>query len=813
VIPVQLKTWRFILLCARAKIPTAEMKGWANNRETITLAYDDSRLLEHIKDGKNYGVVTGEDRFVVAADTKEIERALEERLPKTFTVQSPRHKTKHFYFYGKLTRAILCKPGAQGDPCADVKTGNSYVVGPGSVFESYGEYKLVDDIPIATISEEQLFAAIDEFVVPKKDPFVSDVEGDHDANLEFPILDIIPNIDALTRNGNELFGPHPLHGSTTGSNFHVNLEKNVWHCFRAGHDSGGGPLELLAVLNKIIKCEDCHKGALRAQKFKETVTLAKEKGLITIAPLEHDRGQESDEKNERMREILHSLQSQFTFKTPDDIEEIYYFKDGVYEKAETMIKGLAEKWLGEEGSSHFIEEILGHIRRNSYVKRSEFNKPGLLIPVQNGLLNLKTLKLEPFDKNKIFTYKINAVYDESKKSLKFLKFIDEVLDPEDKPIIQEYSGYCLLNAMPYHRMLWLVGVGRNGKTSYVNTLTALFGPENCSELGIEELDGNHRFSMSLLYGKMINVSSEPSVTKMLQTPLLKKATGDDWIDAEVKNKQNRIKFKNTAKFFVLGNRYPRVNDNTLAFWARIIIVRFPNTYIGTSVIPQIETTWTKDPEEMSGILNWALEGLHRLLMNNDFTVSKSSEETILEFQKASDTTLAFLNECCEHANDGLYIKADLYELYKEYCDASGLNCDQPGMFSAKLNSQPWIKSSRRRIEGKQEHVWIGLRVRALTESGEQQQLGTVPPVPSVPPFISSKNLSNREEIDRERLSQCEKGGTLGTGGTPTEEMICGKCALWHKPGCSFPESEPSCVNPNNRYAADCRDFILTEAQL
>jgi phage/plasmid-associated DNA primase len=306
---------------------------------------------------------------------------------------------------------------------------------------------------------------------------------------------------------------------------------------------------------------------------------------------------------------------------------------------------------------------------------------------------------------------------------------------------------------------------------------------------------------------------------MLQTPLLKKATGDDWIDAEVKNKQNRIKFKSTAKFFVLGNRYPRVNDNTLAFWARIIIVRFPNTYIGTSVIPQIETTWTKDPDEMSGILNWALEGLHRLLMNNDFTVSKSSEETILEFQKASDTTLAFLNEHCEHSSEGIYIKSDLYEIYKEYCDASGLNCDQPGMFSAKLNSQPWIKSSQRRIEGKREHVWIGLRVKTSTENGEeketgeQQQLGAVTPVTTVTPLTNSKNLSCIEEKDIERISQCEKGATPVKGVTPTDERTCGKCALWHKPGCSYPDTDPSCVNPVNRYAADCRDFIPREDSL
>jgi len=765
-IPAQLREWRFILLCPRKKIPTGEMKGWASNRETVTLAYDDSRLLDHIKNGGNYGVATGKDRFVAAADTKEIEKAIEERLPKTFTVQSPRHKTKHFYFYGELTRSILCKPGAQGDPCADVKTGNAYVVGPSSVFENYGEYKLVDDVVIAAITEEQLLAAIDEFVVPKKDLFVSDVEGGHDKNLEFPITDIIPNVDALTRNGNELFGPHPFHGSTTGSNFHVNLEKNVWHCFRAGHDSGGGPLELFAVMNGLIKCEDCHKGALRGELFKDTVLLAREKGLVTSTPMEFEG--EKDEEDKKMRLVVDKLQAKFTFKTPDDIEEIYFFNEGVYQAAETMIKGMVEQWYKTKISRYFIDEVLGHIRRSSYVDRSEFNKTSAIIPVQNGFLDLDTGTLSPFDKDKIFTFKLNVIYDKTKTCPKFLKAVNEWVEKQDVPLLQEISGYCLLPGMLFHNLFFLHGIGFNGKGSYIRTLNGIFGKEHCSNLNLEEFDGNHRFSMALLYGKMINVSSEPRTDKDLQTTNLKKMCGEDYIDAELKNKQRRLSFPNAAKPFVLGNRYPKVKDNTLAFWERVRIVRFPSSFIGTKQIPTIWNTWIKDQDEMSGILNWMIEGLQRLLKNNGFTETKSSKETKIEFQKLSDSTSAFLNERCLHEKAGIYIKSELFDIYKEYCDQEEIDLDTYGVFATKLNNTPWIKSRRMRIEKKLEHVWIGLKVKASSEDEEekenkgQQTLGAVPPVPPVPPLFTGKQ-------SEEKVGYREKSimpGTSGTGGTP-----------------------------------------------
>ena len=49
--------------------------------------------------------------------------------------------------------------------------------------------------------------------------------------------------------------------------------------------------------------------------------------------------------------------------------------------------------LGSKASNYIINEVLGHIKRSSYVERSEFNKYDNVIPVLNGLLNLKTLKL------------------------------------------------------------------------------------------------------------------------------------------------------------------------------------------------------------------------------------------------------------------------------------------------------------------------------------------------------------------------------------------------------------------------------------
>jgi hypothetical protein len=96
------------------------------------------------------------------------------------------------------------------------------------------------------------------------------------------IFDItkLVDISKLTQQAdpNEYQGCHPIHDSTTEKNFSVNIKYNTWFCFR--HNSGGGALQYFAMQQGLITCEQAKKGALRGKKFKETVKLAIQQGLI-----------------------------------------------------------------------------------------------------------------------------------------------------------------------------------------------------------------------------------------------------------------------------------------------------------------------------------------------------------------------------------------------------------------------------------------------------------------------------------------------------------------------------------------------------
>ena len=81
------------------------------------------------------------------------------------------------------------------------------------------------------------------------------------ASARYPRLDTATVLAALpslsTLIGFEGSGAHPVHGSSTGHNLHV--DGDVWYCFRPGH-GGGGVFEWIAVQEGIIGCGERLEG-------------------------------------------------------------------------------------------------------------------------------------------------------------------------------------------------------------------------------------------------------------------------------------------------------------------------------------------------------------------------------------------------------------------------------------------------------------------------------------------------------------------------------------------------------------------------
>lgn len=277
-LPKQLQRKEFNFIFLEGKNPMVNGDGWQKQIHPYTEAEEWLAL------GTNYGVMGGHGGLIIMdADSEAVVDAVEAGLPATFTVKTGSGK-KHFYFicpevdkkitlYDKTVPSQFL-PGE--DHYGEVITWGFQAVGPGSIHpDSHKYYEVYKDIEIAEISKDQLLTCLSPFLKPVF-PDVLPPSRKTNVNSQFvdsndDLIDSIQLTDIIkiSRTGNIV---HPIHGAKNGGNLNLNLEKNLWRCFRC--ESGGGPLSLLAVLEGIIDCSEGLPGSLRGEKFLKVKNLA-----------------------------------------------------------------------------------------------------------------------------------------------------------------------------------------------------------------------------------------------------------------------------------------------------------------------------------------------------------------------------------------------------------------------------------------------------------------------------------------------------------------------------------------------------------
>lgn len=449
-----------------------------------------------------------------------------------------------------------------------------------------------------------------------------------------------------------------------------------------------------------------------------------------------------------------SIKKDFRFVTMKDNEDAYVYQDGVYQLgAEVVIKAEARKRLTDELSREgFINETVAHITETTYAERKKFDNPYTLIAVENGLLDVLTGELQPHTPDKMTTTKLPVPYNKDATCPKIMKFLSEIHHEADIPIIQEIVGYCLLKRYPFGTAFMFLGPGENGKSTELNLIEALVGEDNVANPSLQDLLYN-RFAKAELYGKLVNIHADIPSTKLEKTGVFKMLTGWDTIYMERKNR-DPFYGKNYAKLIYSANELPETTDLTLAFFRRWILIRFPNSFpegdpnTDSDIIDKLTT-----PEELSGFLNWALEGLHRLLKQSHFTRTKTRKEVEDEWIMKTDSLRAFTNELVEVKPGTFTTKAQFYERYKKFCSDYDLMAVTMSAIGHRLPTIiPQTGESKPLVDGRQQKAWKDIYITDSTE---------VLPYPN----------SNETKISHYTGIK-EKNGTKGTKGeTPPPEDL------------------------------------------
>lgn len=201
-----------------------------------------------------------------------------------------------------------------------------------------------------------------------------------------------------------------------------------------------------------------------------------------------------------------------------------------------------------------------------------------LIPFLNGVFDVKHMKLLSNDPKYYFTdcspYEIPETPNNDTALVN--KWFDETFK-ENATTLKEYLGYMFFNnyAM-FQAIFFLVGVGGEGKTTITNYIMSLLPASWVSNITLQALTQSEKsstnFNIAELKGKYLNLHQDITNDFIEDSSKIKSPTGNDMINAQVKNKQEQVHFRNHAKLLFACNDMPKLSKVDKAIERRLYIL-------------------------------------------------------------------------------------------------------------------------------------------------------------------------------------------------------------------------------------------------
>ena len=293
-----------------------------------------------------------------------------------------------------------------------------------------------------------------------------------------------------------------------------------------------------------------------------------------------------------------------------------------------------------------------------------------LINLQNGTFEISKDKqsLRDYRREDFLKYQLTFSYDPSAEAPMFEKYLERVLPDEDcRKVLAEYIGYIFTHGFKLEKIALLYGSGANGKSVFFDIITALLGRENTCSFSLQSLTKTDSYQRGELSDKLLNYASE--INGSLEASIFKQLASGEPVGAR-RIYGRPFTMEKYAKLMFNCNELPKETEQTHAFFRRFLIIPF------TQTIPEAERDVNLSKKiigsELSGVFNWVLDGLKRLLAQGAFTASPVIENQLKEFRMQSDSVSMFLEECSyKQSSDNKILLQTLYNEYRNFCLVNG----------------------------------------------------------------------------------------------------------------------------------------------
>lgn len=305
-------------------------------------------------------------------------------------------------------------------------------------------------------------------------------------------------------------------------------------------------------------------------------------------------------------------------------------------------------------------------------------KPAPVLNCLNGELWLDkvtdgVVELKPHSPESHLIMLTNVKYDPEAKCPRYEKALAETFkNYKDKDDIirhfYEFVGYILHpDKRPAHWFL-LRGPGSDGKTTQMKIISALLGdavvPDSIERYRTGAFSDSH--ATSELVGKLLVYDDDLNKNTVLPDGILKKLSEDGELTANPKGYQP-FKFAKVCTVVMCCNGLPKTKDISRGFRRRAMVIPFDRGFTSAEIDNSLADYIIHN--ELSGVLNKAIEGLKRLKKRGYFQEPVSCVQAKERWLDGANPVSAFVRDCVEvtNWNTDYVLLPEMYNAFITYC--------------------------------------------------------------------------------------------------------------------------------------------------
>lgn len=286
-------------------------------------------------------------------------------------------------------------------------------------------------------------------------------------------------------------------------------------------------------------------------------------------------------------------------------------------------------------------------------------------------------------------------------------------DAELERYVQTICGLAAIGKVFVEALIIAYGEGRNGKSTFFNTIARVLGSYSWSLSADALVVGcrrNVKWEITELKGRRFVIAAELEEGTRLSTSMLKQITSTDDIQGEKKFK-DPSPFTPSHTTILFTNHLPKVGAMDHGTWRRLVVIPFNAVFQDTGDQKNYADVLVE--EAGPAVLSWIIEGAEKVIACN-FHIKRPKvvQDAIDAYREENDWMSAFMNDCCEVDAAYKEMSRDLYQEYRSYCDRVGEFTRSNAEFSNTLENLGFGK--HRTNKGM---VFSGIRVKPAFDEG------------------------------------------------------------------------------------------------